>query len=104
MSYPIAIPREVYERGGTRKSQAVSDINRMASIVESHLNDEVAKQKTPFQLYLFDDISKETGVPELVVRDLCRSVAPGLVGMRLPRPVYTEVIALQNRRRCSARP
>ena len=80
VTYPIYVQRDRYSGRDARKRQKVSDKNRIASELETYINDLLLKQEAPVQVYDFADIARATGYSIDVVSELGYSIDGGSNG------------------------
>lgn len=80
VTFPIRIARAGYRGSDLRKRQKALERNRLASTLESKINEMLANQTDPIRTYLYHEIASETGIGYETVRDLCFSIDCGSNG------------------------
>ena len=91
VAYPISVRRNNYRRSNASKRAKAQQENRIASILEDHINSQLRAQASPVQDYQYHAIARETGIDERVVRDLCFSIDCGHNGFT----AYRQDLSLQ---------
>lgn len=77
VTFPITVKKSLYRGSDARKKAKALELNGTAARLESFINDKLKNQIEPIRIYSYFEISRETGVPESVVRDLCFSIDCG---------------------------
>ena len=87
--YPVHVPRVSYRGSNPTRRQAVNEKNRIAELIEDHLNELILKQKHPTQIYLYGYIAIDLGIDEKIVRELCYGIDGGSGGLTVMKPEMT---------------
>jgi hypothetical protein len=83
--YPIHVKRSTYRGSDPKKRQKASEENRVAALLETHINERIKAQTRPVESYLYYQIASETGVSEKTVRALCYGIDGGHNGFTVIR-------------------
>ncbi len=94
VEYPIHISRQRYKGSNPRRREKVNESNRIAAQLEQHINERLKAQQSSIQVYMYHEISADTGVPLDVVSDLCFSIDCGSHGFTAIRPSMTSQQAM----------
>ncbi len=92
VTYPISIQRSPYRGSNANKSAKARERNRVASLLEEHINKRLREQASPVQQYMYHALAKEIGVDEGTVRALCFSIDAGHNGFT----AYRKDLSLQD--------
>jgi hypothetical protein len=94
VTYPIYIQREHYSGRDAKRRLKVSDKNRIASELETYINNLLLKQDVPIQVYDFADIARATRYSLDVVSELGFSIDCGSNGFTAWKHDMTQEAAI----------
>lgn len=91
---PIRVKRFSYRGSNLKKQARISELHRVGSLLEKHINDLVARQEDPIANYMYHELASDMGVPEDVVAELCFGIDGGSNGFTVARSDLTGKEAL----------
>lgn len=84
-SYPISVKRDCYKGRDKSRSARARAQNKIAALLEKHINDLAERQTTRCTVYHSVSIARQLGLPKEVVVRLCMSIDGGHNGFMVVR-------------------
>jgi len=95
VTFPIRIDRSGYKGSNPKKREKALERNRLASALESKINEILANQTAPIRTYSYHEIARVTGFDYETVKDLGYSIDCGSNGFTVCRKGLTLEQALE---------
>jgi hypothetical protein len=95
IDYPVMVPRSRYRGQNLKKLQEAEDFNRMASLLEAHINEEVRARRTTS--FLFSRLAHELQLPVKKVGEILVWLGDGSCGFSVRLPAEQTASASQQR-------
>lgn len=86
---PIRVTRDGYTGRDMGKRLKAQDTNRLATLLENHINGLLQRQTEPIHAYDYHEIAGAVGVPVEIVRRLCFAIDCGHNGFTAVRSDLT---------------
>jgi hypothetical protein len=80
VTYPIQVSGDAYRGSDSKKRTKAQDTNRLASRLQTHINEKLKEQVEPIRVYSYHEIAAETGIEYEIVRRLGYSIDGGSSG------------------------
>jgi hypothetical protein len=80
VTYPIHVARDGYRGSNSKKRAKAQATNQVASRLETYINERLKHQSEPIYVYMFHEISMETGIDYETVKKLGGSIDGGSGG------------------------